>query len=73
MNAINWPLVMKLTLQGGAILVLTAGGAWAAGAEWQNALKMSVGTACGWLMGHLQREIGGVGLDLSALQKKGQP
>jgi hypothetical protein len=31
--------------------------------------------ACGWLLGHLQREVGGVSVNLNALQKKpdGQP
>jgi hypothetical protein len=69
MNTINWPVVWRIALQGFALLVLTLGVTWSGGAEWQTALKSSVGVAAGWLLGHLQREAGGVGVDLSSLRK----
>jgi len=70
MNAINWTLACKVTAQGLALLLLTFGVTWAGGAEWSLALKSSVGVACGWLLGHLQREVGGVSVNLDALTKK---
>jgi hypothetical protein len=72
-NSINWPIVFRIALQGGALLLLTFGVTWAGGAEWSLALKSSVGVACGWLLGHLQREVGGVSVNLNALSKENKP
>lgn len=69
MNSINWPIVFRIALQGGALLVLTFGVTWSGGAEWPTALKSSVGVAAGWLLGHLQRDAGGIGVDLTALRR----
>ena len=72
MSAINWPIVVRIALQGAAILLVATGTLWAMGFELLPAFRGAVGIACGWLGGHLQRNAGGVAIDLTAL-RKGEP
>jgi hypothetical protein len=69
MNAINWPIVWRIGLQGVAILLVMTGALWSLGFELLPAFRGAMGIACGWLGGHLQRHAGGVKLDLSVLRK----
>ena len=72
-SAINWPIVVRITLQGAALCALTALTMWASGVEWLPAIRAGVLTGAGWLLGHLQREAGGIGVDLTALRKDNKP
>ena len=69
MNTINWPIVWRIGLQGVALTVLTAATIWASGSEWMQAFRAGVLTGAGWLLGHLQKDTGGVMPDLSVLRK----
>jgi len=66
----NWQVIWKIVAQGLALLVLTFGVTWSGGAEWTTALKSSLGVSCGWLLGHLQKNAGGVAVDLSTLRRE---
>lgn len=70
MNAINWPVVLRIGLQGAAILLVATGALWAMGFEFLPAFRGATGIACGWLMGHLQRNAGGVAIDLTPLKRE---